>query len=340
MRSQPATGFTAGPSAEGSRLLRRHLLLLLKAAISVLLLYFSLRSVSLTVVGERLSRFHPAWIAAALALLAVQVALLAARWRVIATICGSAVEFGTAFQITFIASFFNQVLPSTVGGDAARIWLLARRDRGWAGAAYSVLIDRIIGLLVLALIVIACLPWTFTMIHDPLARAALLVIGIGAVAGALVFGAIGMRRWPLLDRWMPTRHLAEAARHACALCLSGSTFVIIIVCSVAIHLLTVTAAWCCMKAVAGPVGFAPILFLLPPVLLIATVPISIAGWGVRESSMVAAFAYAGLAQGDGLTLSILFGAVTFVLGAIGGLVWIASGIDSEPFASAAITDEP
>ena len=36
-------------------------------------------------------------------------------------------------------------------------------------------------------------------------------------------------------------------------------------------------------------------------------PISIAGWGVRESSMVVAFGYAGLAQSDGLTLSILFG---------------------------------
>src|SRR5262245_31756768 len=78
--ASPAAGFAAGRSAEGSRLLRRHLLLLLKAAISVLLLYFSLRSVSLTVVGERLSRFHPAWIAGALVLLSVQVALLAARW--------------------------------------------------------------------------------------------------------------------------------------------------------------------------------------------------------------------------------------------------------------------
>ena len=68
------------------------------------------------------------------------------------------------------------------------------------------------------------------------------------------------------------------------------------------------------------------------VLLIATVPISIAGWGVRESSMMAAFAYAGLAESDGLTLSILFGAVSFVIGIIGGIVWISSGFRTATFA--------
>jgi uncharacterized membrane protein YbhN (UPF0104 family) len=42
--------------------------------------------------------------------------------------------FNSAFQITFIAAFFNQVLPSTVGGDGVRIWLLARKGAGWASA--------------------------------------------------------------------------------------------------------------------------------------------------------------------------------------------------------------
>lgn len=98
-----------------------------------------------------------------------------------------------------------------------------------------------------------------------------------------------------------------------------------------IHLLTISAAWCCAKAVAAPVGFAHVLLLMPPVLLIATVPISIAGWGVRESSMIAAFAYAGLAESDGLTLSILFGAASFIIGIVGGIVWISSGFRTATF---------
>jgi hypothetical protein len=48
--------------------------------------------------------------------------------------------------------------------------------------------------------------------------------------------------------------------------------------------------------------------------------------------MMAAFAYAGLAESDGLTLSILFGAVSFVIGIIGGIVWISSGFRPATFA--------
>jgi uncharacterized membrane protein YbhN (UPF0104 family) len=314
--------------------MRRLLLLLLKAAISILLLYLSLRSVNLGAVSERLSRFNAVWIVVALAILAVQVGLQTLRWREIAAVCGAPLAFAPALQISYIAAFFNQVLPSTVGGDAARIWLLARKGGGWASAAYSVVIDRGAGVLVLALIVIACLPWTLALIHDPLARAVLLLIGGGAIAGAIAFLAIGILPWRLFDRWLLMRHLAETSRMAWRLCRSGRAAGVVFLSSVVIHLLTVATAWCCMKSIAAPVGFAPILFLMPPVLLITTVPISIAGWGVRESSMVVAFAYAGLAQGDGLTLSILFGAVSFALGVIGGGVWIASGLKLRPAAVA------
>jgi hypothetical protein len=56
-----------------------------------------------------------------------------------------------------------------------------------------------------------------------------------------------------------------------------------------------------------------------------TIPVSIAGWGVRESMMVLAFSYAGLVEADGLAVSILFGVVNLAVGSIGGIVWVASG---------------
>jgi hypothetical protein len=65
-----------------------------------------------------------------------------------------------------------------------------------------------------------------------------------------------------------------------------------------------------------------VFFLIPPIVLITMLPISIAGWGVREATMIVAFGYTGLTQADGLMVSILFGASYFMVGAIGGLVWI------------------
>jgi glycosyltransferase 2 family protein len=310
--------------------MRRTLSLLAKATISILLLYLSLHSIDLGTLGARLSRLESGWIVLALFLLTVQVVLLAVRWRNIGAACGANLPFILALQISFIATFFNQVLPSTVGGDGMRIWLFARKGAGWASAIYSVLLDRIAGVLVLALIVIACLPFTFSLIHDPIARAVPLVIGVGVITGTLVFVLIGRHFRQLFDRWRLTRHLAAASRIGAALCSSHRDAAIVFACSVAIHLITAAAAWCCAKAIASPVSFAQILFLLPPVLLIATLPVSIAGWGVRESSFMFAFAHAGLAQSDGLAISILFGAASFIVGLVGGIIWIAYGLRLRP----------
>jgi uncharacterized membrane protein YbhN (UPF0104 family) len=304
--------------------MRRSFLLLFKAAISLLLLYLSLRSVNLAALGERLSRLNIAWIAVALLLQALQVALQALRWRTIVRQCGTNLATGAALRINFIAQFFNQVLPSTVGGDAARIWLLARAGGGWAGATYSVLIDRIAGIFALAIIVIACLPWTLALVEDSVARAIMLLIGAGAVAGGAVFIMIGRLRWPLLERFAPSRHLVEVSRTAWRVCRSRTSASAVFVLSFAIHLLTITSAWCIAQSIGATASFVLLLFLIPPVILIATVPISIAGWGLREGSMILAFSYAGLAAGDGLIVSVLIGLTAFAIGAAGGILWILS----------------
>jgi hypothetical protein len=59
-------------------------------------------------------------------------------------------------------------------------------------------------------------------------------------------------------------------------------------------------------------------------MLITMLPISIAGWGVREATMGLAFGYAGLMVNEGVNISLLYGAVSFMVGAVGGLVWILS----------------
>ena len=125
-----------------------------------------------------------------------------------------------------------------------------------------------------------------------------------------------------------------------AVCKSRRSATIVLACSVAIHLLTVAAAWCCVKAIAAPVSFAQVLFLIPPVILISSVPVSIAGWGVRESSTIMAFAYAGLSQSDGLIVSMLFGAASFVVGIIGGIIWIVSGLGFRVFNETRARPEP
>src|SRR6185437_12515107 len=87
---------------------------------------------------------------------------------------------------------------------------------------------------------------------------------------------------------------------------------------------SIVIAWCLAQSIAAPVTFGDLFLLVPPVLLITMLPISIAGWGVREATMGLAFGYAGLMASEGVNISLLFGAVSFIVGLVGGLVWILS----------------
>jgi hypothetical protein len=106
--------------------------------------------------------------------------------------------------------------------------------------------------------------------------------------------------------------------------LSPSTGPLIIISSLLIHLMTALIAWSLAQAVASRFEFLHAFLLVPPVILVATIPISIAGWGVRESALVLAFSYAGLPESDGLIVSVLLGGVLLLVGIVGGLVWLAS----------------
>jgi glycosyltransferase 2 family protein len=223
-----------------------------------------------------------------------------------------------------IGMFFNQTLPSSIGGDAVRLWLVARAGAGWRAATYSIFVDRAIGLIALAIVIVASLPWSYRLIANPDGRAALLLVDFAALAGGLGFLVLGMLPWPWLKRWWATHHV-----HACAVIANRVLFSWkhgpkVAVLSILVHVLTAVIAWCVVRSIAAPVVFSQIFQLVPPVILITMLPISIAGWGVREATMGLAFGYAGLMTNEGVNISLLLGAVSFMVGIVGGLVWILS----------------
>ena len=304
--------------------MRRLLLLAAKIAVSAALLYLAFARVDISAIGGRLQQARFAWLVALALILFLQIVLVAMRWRQIVLQCGAPLSMSAALRYMLIASFFNQTLPSTVGGDAARIWFVARTGAGWRRATYSVLVDRVVGLTVLVAIVIICLPWLLQLVRDPIGRASVLLVNGAGLLGTLVFLILGRLRWPWLERWWLTREIAGAAAAAYKLMTDARPASIVVGLSVAIHLMTITAVWCAARAVAVPLEFGYALLLVPPVVLVSTIPISIAGWGVREGAMMAVFTYAGLLDADGLIVSVLYGLGLFAVGAAGGLLWILS----------------
>jgi uncharacterized membrane protein YbhN (UPF0104 family) len=305
--------------------MRKGIFLLVKALVTGALLYFAVGRANWDVLEHRLIHLDLTWMILATAIGIVQLGLISVRWRAIAERCGAPIALRRAFLFNLIAYFFGQVLPSTVGGDAVRIWLLAREGAGWSKATYSVLLDRFIGWMALALVVVTTLPWSFDLIKNPLGRTTLLLIGLGSVGSGLCFLAMSYLRSSWLRNWAMTRHLTQLAGTTKDMLSSAQRGVLLIGLSLIVHVLTAAVAWSAARAVAAQVEFLHVLLLVTPVSLIATIPISIAGWGVRESALVLAFSYAGLAESDALIISVLLGAAMFSTGLIGGLVWLASG---------------
>jgi glycosyltransferase 2 family protein len=304
--------------------MRRILLSALKILISAALLYLALRKVDFYELASRFNVASLGWIGLAIAVMFLQIFVGVLRWREVSAECGAPLGTAQAMRYNVIGTFFNQTLPSSIGGDAVRLWLVARAGAGWRAATYSIFVDRAIGLIALAIVIVATLPWSYNLITDPTGRTALLSVDFAALTGGVGFLILGRLPWPWLKRWWGTHHLHACSVIANRVIFSRESGPKIVALSFLVQILAVVIAWCAVQSIAAPVVFGQIFQLVPPVTLITMLPISIAGWGVREATMGLAFGYADLIPSEGVSISLLIGAVSFIVGAVGGLVWIFS----------------
>src|SRR5262249_31569236 len=245
---------------------------------------------------SRLSQINLGWTFAAILVAVFQILLGALRWRKISVLCGAPLTDLQAFRYNTIGAFFNQTLPSSIGGDAVRLGLTNRPGAGWRAATYPILPDRAVGLVALALIIAASLPCS--MIGDPHGRLALVFVAFAALAGGLGFLLLGYLPWTWLKSWWPTKHVYACSVIANRVIFNAQSGPKIACISLLIHVLAVIIAWCAVRSIEGPADFQQIFLLTRPIMLITMMPISIAGRGVREATMMVAFGYAGLAQTD------------------------------------------
>src|SRR5215470_16030018 len=125
--------------------MRNFLVMAARIAVSLALLYLALRGINFAAIQTRLSQINLVWIALAILVTIFQIFLGALRWREISELCHAPLTDLLAFRYNMIGAFFNQTLPSSIGGDAVRLWLLNRTGAGWKAATYSILTDRAVG---------------------------------------------------------------------------------------------------------------------------------------------------------------------------------------------------
>ena len=168
-------------------MLKRRLTFAIKVAISVLLVWLLLDRIEVEPVFER-------WSVCPLVRSCSRRCCFSSRscWRgSVGGACwpplDTVLDYWPIMRIYFIGVFFNQTLPSTVGGDAFRVWLSSRLGVGLGKAVSGVLLDRLSGLLIILMVIVVTLPALFSLVPDTVARWSLvLVVGIGLAGYAVV----------------------------------------------------------------------------------------------------------------------------------------------------------
>lgn len=269
-----------------------------------------------------LVKASPSSILAALGLILLVAALRAWRWQLIVGWFGIVVTFRRSFDLVQLGNFITQCVPGTIGGDIVRAWAAPRMACPLKEATYAIVVDRIFGLV--ALVIVGAGAGFFfleSFRSDTSWRLpeGALILGVVCAVFFMISGILILfsRRVRNKVRWLKAA-LCYAFR---VVWLRKWNVGLLLAISVLSHIV-----FCIMTFVLAyglgtrNIAFFTLIAVLPPIMLITMMPISLAGWGVREGAMMFALDFIGIPRNEALAISILIGIMTFVGSLYGAFV--------------------
>ena len=301
---------------------------LVRLLVSAALLYFVLRSIDLAALWQRVQGMNMWWILLAIGSYAFVQSVSVWRWRRLLRAQHVDVATRTLRESIWVSLFFNNFLPSNIGGDVVRIADTATAAGSKTLATTVVLVDRVLGLTALILVASfgAFAAWLMG-IHVPGARWLWIVAAGGVVLTVVVIAVpkltayllapIGLLKRPWLDERV--QRLENAIKRfretpsALVGAFAGALVVQITV--VAFYLLTAQGLSVPLPLLLGAV-------LIPVSLAVQMLPLSINGFGVREAVFAFFFRRFGLPIDAAVALSLVSTGLVMGLSLVGGVMFL------------------
>ena len=323
--------------------MRKSVLLAAKLAVSLALLGYLFSTTDLVALGARIRSGDLLLLAAAVGLYYAMLAVATWRWRLLLETQGYQAPLRPLSASYLVASFFNNFLPSNIGGDVIRVRDSSRLTGSTATSLAVVAIDRILGFG--ALYVLAALAY---VVGDGVvrelagARAVLLLLGVFFALLAYVFFRPGVARRLMqvsgLARigWAQQQfQLVQAAVHVYRMRVRAVW--VAFLGSVVLQALAVCYYYAIAHALRIPLPLDACFLMVPLCTLVQAIPISFNGWGIRESLFIVYFGQVGLPRESALAFSLVGASLVVLLSLSGAFAWMARGdirqrlpSDSEP----------
>ena len=307
---------------------RRIALLLLKIVVSVSLLTWLLARADLPDLAARIRRMDPVWMVSALAVYGGMVWVSAWRWRLLLAAQDVRVSRWRLSESFLVATFFNNFLPSNIGGDVVRVADTAPYTGGRTLATTVVLLDRVLGLL--ALFAIAAIG-SLLAAQRGLAVPGAAYLWVALVGGAFVLVPVLRRPRLFAGLVRPLRRLhagwilerlytfgSALERFGRQPAQVGLAFAGALV----VQLLLVAFFLCAARSLAIPLGVVAATMTVPVALAAQMVPISIGGFGVREAVFSWFFVRLGLDISAALALSLSSAGLILLFSLSGGVLFL------------------
>jgi len=294
---------------------------IIKLIITIAIFYFLFKEIDFVEFSKIIFNSHGGWILVALLMQLISTYLAAYRWFKISQLLVFKEKLSFYVQSYFKGTFFNQVLPSSIGGDAVRIIDLTRKKYEKKEAFYGVFVDRVVGLVgLLVLNLLATLIFFGTFDND--FSLLIIIITVSGISGfSLLFQ---LHRLTFLADIKFLNLFVRLANRLNSLYASRMLLIKHISISVIVHLFSVLTMYGLSLALGLDLSFQTLLIAVPPVFLLTIVPISLAGWGVREGAMIGIFMLIGADQTKVLAMSILYGLLLILSAVPGAYFWIKS----------------
>jgi len=282
-----------------------------KIVISGLVLAFLAYRVDVAQVIATFERLRLALVGIAVTLYVVGQLISAAKWGLIATALGFRRRYAEYVRFYFIGMFFNLVGPSTLGGDLVRALALGGGERR-VMALNSVMFDRVSGLVVLVSIGLVAL-LAFPQYGLP--------PGLARLTGVIVVILLG--GWWMLPRVLavvlPATHRMRVfvEQDLAALWRDQRLLASVVIVSVSFHLVQVMGQYTLARGLGLAVPFSYCLIFHPAVSILAALPITVSGLGMREGGYVFFLHRIGVTSASALSFGLAWFGI-LVLGALPG----------------------
>ena len=291
------------------------------SAFLIIILLYIMRH-NYTAILMALKGTNPSIFCLALFVFIIAITLASLRLKIIIGSQNISINFLEALSLTFVGYFFNNFLPTTIGGDVVKGYYLAKKTGETLHSFASVFVDRVIGLL--TMILMASVIVTFAgrsgadnmvrwLIYCIMAFSAAMILFMTNKRIAKIFSIILFFLRPIEEKLKMIYNAISGYRHHKALILQS--FFISIISQLFFFICLGTLA----MSIGTPIPIIDILLRMPIISILSLLP-SINGLGLREGSTVVFFGPI-IGKENAFAVSILWLFVLFVTSIIGGVIY-------------------